>query len=939
MCLSIPLFAVVIGSVCSTARAQVSSMPTVNYEQAAVVLKKYCIGCHNDQDREGKLSIASLSALRAGTPDGPVIVAGNAEKSKLIQVLSGKATPAMPPEDEPQPSLAELAVLKSWIEQGAVGEETSSNAVLHFVAPKLPSAAAKFHHVSAACGLSDGVQAIGRLGSVEARGDNGTKQVWKVDGLSGKVNTLRPSLDKRLLAVGCGIAGLGGEALILNSQNGVVVQRFLGHSDSIYCAALSPDGQILATGSYDRKVILWDVASGEILRELTGHNGAVFDLDFDVNGKMLATASADQTVKLWRVADGERLDTLGQPEGEQRCVRFSPDGQFVFAAGADKQIRKWQIVSQDAPSINPMLVARYAHESDVVQLEFIDSQQMLSSSTDRTVKIWNTDQIVGQGTVTNLSDLPVGLCVTAQRSGQYQVVQLDGKQLEFEIQIPPAKQARLELISQATDEPATKQPSALEREAIESYAESEPNDEINQALAVSVPARFSGVIGEPTGKGDGRDLVRFSALANETWIIEVTAARNGSPLDSRIEILDAEGNGVVRAHLQATRASYFTFRGKDSKTSDDFRLHKWEDMELDEFLYSNGEINRLWHYPRGPDSGFKVYPGSGDRHAFFDTTPLSHALGEPNYIVRPLAPGETPLPNGLPVFTVFYENDDDAATRLDKDSRMTFVAPHDADYLLRIGDARGFGGEDFAYEVTIRRPEPDFSLKMANTKITLPVNSGREWTVRAERIDGLEGPISIRLNGLPEGVLATNPVIIEAGQQAAAGCIFLTPAAVSTIAKSSDDKLKFDVSLTAVYDLDGRTLEKQLTEKLEVTLSEKAELQVNLLAADANELEELTIRPGQTVSARVSIVRNGEKNRVEFGKEDAGRNLPHGAFVDNIGLNGLLIPEDQFEREFFITAAPKVRPGRRQFHLQSTAPGKPTSRPVWLNVLPPLITP
>ena len=104
----------------------------------------------------------------------------------------------------------------------------------------------------------------------------------------------------------------------------------------------------------------------------------------------------------------------------------------------------------------------------------------------------------------------------------------------------------------------------------------------------------------------------------------------------------------------------------------------------------------------------------------------------------------------------------------------------------------------------------------------------------------------------------------------------------------------------------------------------------------ARELEELTIRPGQTVSARVGVDRNGEKNRVEFGKDEAGRNLPHGAFVDNIGLNGLLIPENQTEREFFITAAPKVEPGRRQFHLQSNTPGKPTSRPIWLNILPAL---
>lgn len=105
--------------------------------------------------------------------------------------------------------------------------------------------------------------------------------------------------------------------------------------------------------------------------------------------------------------------------------------------------------------------------------------------------------------------------------------------------------------------------------------------------------------------------------------------------------------------------------------------------------------------------------------------------------------------------------------------------------------------------------------------------------------------------------------------------------------------------------------------------------------APTRELDQLDIQPGQTISARVLVERNGATSRIELGNDSAGRNLPHGAFVDNIGLNGLLIPEGQTEREFFITAAPKVAPGRRQFHLKSGTPGNPTSRPVWLNVVAP----
>ena len=97
---------------------------------------------------------------------------------------------------------------------------------------------------------------------------------------------------------------------------------------------------------------------------------------------------------------------------------------------------------------------------------------------------------------------------------------------------------------------------------------------------------------------------------------------------------------------------------------------------------------------------------------------------------------------------------------------------------------------------------------------------------------------------------------------------------------------------------------------------------------------EFTIRPGTTITAKVRVVRHDFKDRIDFGTVGAGRNLPHGAFIDNLGLNGLLIAEGQDEREFFITTAPKTPPGRRLFHLRATPDGGQASLPAVLNVLP-----
>jgi hypothetical protein len=95
---------------------------------------------------------------------------------------------------------------------------------------------------------------------------------------------------------------------------------------------------------------------------------------------------------------------------------------------------------------------------------------------------------------------------------------------------------------------------------------------------------------------------------------------------------------------------------------------------------------------------------------------------------------------------------------------------------------------------------------------------------------------------------------------------------------------------------------------------------------------ELTIAPGQTISAVVRLQRSGFDGEVTFGNEHSGRNLPHGVFVDNIGLNGLTLLQGETEREFFITAAKWVPETTRMFHLRAEVEGKQTSWPVILHV-------
>ncbi len=129
----------------------------------------------------------------------------------------------------------------------------------------------------------------------------------------------------------------------------------------------------------------------------------------------------------------------------------------------------------------------------------------------------------------------------------------------------------------------------------------------------------------------------------------------------------------------------------------------------------------------------------------------------------------------------------------------------------------------------------------------------------------------------------------------------------------------------------------EIEKPLSIALKEMPEVRLKLVDINdsGKELEELTIRPGQTISARVIVERGEQKGPISLGKEDAGRNLPHGCYVDNIGLNGLLITDEASQREFFITAAKWLEPQERTFHLRSESKNSPTSRSIRLKVLAP----
>jgi len=135
-----------------------------------------------------------------------------------------------------------------------------------------------------------------------------------------------------------GRRGKTGETLIWDIENESLAATLGWHRQAVLCAAVSLDGETLATGSRDQTVAiwsigrgLWDTVVGVCEQSLHGHQGAVTTLAFSPDGGLLATGD-DQAIRLWDTTQWRQVATLAAAEQATSQLAFSPDGRFLAAA-------------------------------------------------------------------------------------------------------------------------------------------------------------------------------------------------------------------------------------------------------------------------------------------------------------------------------------------------------------------------------------------------------------------------------------------------------------------------------------------------------------------------------------------------------------------------------------------------------------------------------
>lgn len=205
------------------------------------------------------------------------------------------------------------------------------------------------------------------------------------------VRTLKSHTD----VVWCATSSFDGQSLISSSGDktiklwnlatGKLLRTLTGNSEPILSVAISPTNRTLVSGSYsiNRAINIWNFPTG-VIRNLAGDSSQVWSVAISPDGQSFASSDGDGAIDIWSMLDGKLRDRLLGHSGTVWSVAISPDARMLASAGSDKTVKLWDLQT------NKLLHTFTGHGDRVRSVAFSpDGQILASGSWDKSIKIWD----------------------------------------------------------------------------------------------------------------------------------------------------------------------------------------------------------------------------------------------------------------------------------------------------------------------------------------------------------------------------------------------------------------------------------------------------------------------------------------------------------------------------------------------------------------------
>jgi len=175
-----------------------------------------------------------------------------------------------------------------------------------------------------------------------------------------------------------------------------------GHEYPILALSFSPDGDKLVSGSGDTTLMTWDIENQSRIHHMKGHGFYVVTCDWDPQDNRIVSGSVDANICEWDSNSGELVHRHDEHRAAVHQVRFTPDGSRLASGSSDLHMILWD------SSQTPMKVQHVlpGHSTEIRALSFSEDGKFLASgSSDKTIYLWNTETLEIQGEASTLGEI------------------------------------------------------------------------------------------------------------------------------------------------------------------------------------------------------------------------------------------------------------------------------------------------------------------------------------------------------------------------------------------------------------------------------------------------------------------------------------------------------------------------------------------------------
>jgi len=161
-----------------------------------------------------------------------------------------------------------------------------------------------------------------------------------------------------------------------------------GHTNYVMCANFNPTGNLVATGSYDQSVRLWDIEKGACLYRLSAHSDTVVSSHFNGDGTQLVTAGFDGAVRVWDVKTGKMVKNfVGDAEIPVCFAKWSPNSKFILMGCFDDT---WKLLNSETGDVVRTYVGHKFNDYCLfAAFSLTEGKYIISGSADHTVCVWD----------------------------------------------------------------------------------------------------------------------------------------------------------------------------------------------------------------------------------------------------------------------------------------------------------------------------------------------------------------------------------------------------------------------------------------------------------------------------------------------------------------------------------------------------------------------